>query len=97
MRASQRFAQPAGTVAVLLPDGRDVEIPVVQGILKHASLEALAELLRDPEVAPKYTLDALQVAPWPVVRLFPREWLKACIHQARLPEGRLQALEFMLS
>ena len=97
MRASQRFSQPSGTVVVPLPDGREVEIPVVQGILKHASPEALTGLLRDPEVARKYALEALRVAPWPVLRLFPRDWLKECLRHARLPEGRLRALEFMLS
>ena len=97
MRSGQRFVKPSGTVVVRMPDGGEIEIPVVQGILKHASPEALAELLKDPRVARKYTLEALRVAPWPVLRLFPREWLKACLPQARLPEGRLKALEFMLS
>ena len=97
MKRTHRWVKPVGTVAVQLPAGEEIEIPVVQGILKHLSPEALFELLKDPQVARKYTLEALRVAPWQVLRHFPREWLKACLPQARLPEGRARALEFMLS
>lgn len=69
----------------------------MQGILKHPSSEALFYLLTGPEIARKYTIEALRIAPWQVLRLFPRDWLKECLAQADLPESRTRALEFMLS
>ena len=97
MKRTQRFVQPSGMVVCRLPDGEAIEIPVVQGILKHLNPTQLADLLTDPEVALKYTLEALRVAPWPVLSRFPRDWLIACLPQASLREGRARALDFMLS
>ncbi len=97
MKRTHRYVQPSGSVAVSLPDGQSLEIPVVQGIFKHASADALFDLLKDPEVAAKYTREALRIAPWQVLRHFPREWLKTCLSQAHLPEGRTRALEYLLS
>lgn len=97
MKRTYHWVQPSGTVVVRLPEGEEIELPVVQGILKHASVEELFELLKDPQVARKYTLEALRIAPWPVLKHFPREWLRACLAQATLPEGRTRALKFMLS
>jgi hypothetical protein len=96
MRRTIRFVQPSGTVVCRLP-GREVELPVVQGILKHLDVEQLSALLEDPAVAVKYTIECLRVAPWPILRLFPRSWLLECLPKARLREGRVRAIEFLLS
>lgn len=97
MKRTYYFVQPSGMAVCKLPSGRAVELPVVQGILKHPSSEALSHLLTDPEIARKYTIEALRIAPWQVLRLFPRDWLKECLSQSDLPEGRTRAVEFMLS
>ena len=97
MKRTFRYVQPSGTVVCRMPDVGDLNLPVVQGIFKHLAPDALSELLKDPQIARKYTLEALRVAPWPVLGLFPREWLKTCLRDADLPEGRTRALEFMLS
>ena len=96
MKRTYQFVQQRGTVICQMPGAREVEMPVVQGIFKHATPEMLFELLKDPQVALKITLEALRIASWPVLRLFPRDYLKACLPAAELREGRLRALEFML-
>jgi hypothetical protein len=96
LKRTSHFVQPRGMVVCQVPGAGEVTLPVVQSIFKHATPEALFELLKDPQVARKYTLEALRVAPWPVLKLFPREWLKTCLHDADLSEGRTRALEFML-
>ncbi|MCA1596943.1 MAG: hypothetical protein LC772_11040 [Chloroflexi bacterium] len=97
MKRTFRFVQPSGMVTCQVPEFGNVLLPVVQGIFKHASPDALYEVLTDPDAACKYTIEALRVAPWPVLRLFPRPWLRTCLSKASLPERRLRALEFMLS
>ncbi len=97
MKRARQFVQPRGKAVFPRPDGTTVEIPVVQGILKHLDVDELTRVLTDPQVALKYTLEALRIAPWPVLRLFPRSWLLECLPRARLPEGRARAVEFMLS
>ncbi len=97
MKRTSRFVQPVGTCPCTLEDGDTIQLPVVPGIFKHAAVETLPDLLRDPIVARKYTIEALRVAPWQVVRAFPRDWLLACLRQADLPDGRRRALEFMLA
>ena len=97
MKRTLHFVQPSGTAVCEVPGVGEITLPVVQGIFKHASAETLTELLKDPTVARKYTLEALRVAPWPVLKLFPRPWLKSCLRQAQLSEGRTRALEFLLS
>lgn len=96
MKLDRQFAEPRGKAAFRLPDGTAVEIPVVQGILKHLDVDELARLLEDPDVALKYTLEALRIAPWPVLRHFPRSWLLECLPKACLPDPRARAVEFML-
>jgi hypothetical protein len=97
MKRTYRFAQPGGTVVCQTSDGERIIILVVQGILKHASQEALFSLLQDPHIALKYTVEALRIAPWSVLKHFPRDWLLRCMPEAKLPEGRRRALPFMLS
>jgi hypothetical protein len=97
MKLDRRWVQPRGVAVFRKPDGRAVELPVVQGILKHLGEDELGRLLANPDVALKYTLEALRIAPWPVLRHFPRGWLLECLPKARLPEGRARAVEFMLA
>ncbi len=96
MKMGSQFARPRGTAVFRGSDGNPIELPVVQGILKHLDEHELARLLQDRDVALKYTLEALRIAPWPVLRHFPRSWLLECLPRAGLPEGRARAVEFML-
>lgn len=97
MKLDRQWVQPRGTAVFRQPDGSAVELPVVQGVLKHLGEDELTRLLANPDVALKYTLEALRVAPWPVLRHFPRRWLLECLPKAGLPVGRARAVEFMLS
>ncbi len=97
MKRSYRFVEKVGTVRCDLGSGREVALPVFPGILKHPTVDELRELLAKPVVARKYTILALRKTPWQVLREFPRDWLEACLAEARLPAGRVQALRFMLS
>jgi len=96
VKRTYSFAVSTGSVSTCLPDGRTVTLPVVPGILKHPTPEALPALLVDPAAARKYTREALRHAAWPVLRLFPAEWLRECLDDARLTPGRRQALLFLL-
>jgi len=80
-----------------LPSGRQVLLPVIPGILKHSTPEGLPALLRDPDVAHKYTLEALRMAAWPILRQFPRDWLRECLGAACLKHSREAALTFLLT
>lgn len=97
MKRTTRFVQPIGLAVCHLPDGQEVQLPIVPGIFKYAPAPELEGLLHDPAVARKYTLEALRVAPWQVLRLFPRDWLLECLQDASLRDSRRQALEFMLA
>lgn len=96
MKRTYRFAMSTGSVSTRLPDGRILTLPVVPGILKHPTPGALSTLLVNSDAARKYTLAALRHAAWPVLRLFPVEWLRECLDQAQLTAGRRQALMFLL-
>jgi len=96
MKRTYRFAGGTGSVTCRLPDGTSVTLPVVPGILKHPTPESLAPLLVQPDVARKYTQEALRHASWPVLELFPKEWLRDCLPDARLQPGRRKALLFLL-
>lgn len=97
MKHTYRFAQSIGKVTCRLASGSEIELPVIPGILKHPSPEALRELLRKPDVASKYTRQALCKASWPILKQFPRDWLLMCIEPAKLPEIRKRALLFLLT
>lgn len=97
MKQTLVYVKSLGTITCYLQSGHDVTLPIVPGILKHPSPEMLPDLLARPEVACKYTIEALRKASWPVLRLFPREWLRQCMPDARLPHGRYAALDFLLS
>lgn len=91
------FAKSAGSVKFTLPAGNEIEIPIVHGILKHPTGESLRELLRSPGALRKYTFEALRKAPWPILRQFPRSWLKARMKEAHITRDRRRALDFLLS
>ena len=96
MKRTYRFAQPSGHVTCTLEDGDRVRLPVFAGILRHLREDELAELLADPIVARKYTRRALEIAAWPIVREFPRAWLRRCLEGMELRPGRRRALLYML-
>ncbi len=97
MRRTYRFVGSVGTVVCVVGPGREVELPVFPGILKHPMVDELRDLLVRPSVARKYTILALRRAPWQVLREFPRDWLEACLPEANLRAGRERALRFLLS
>lgn len=97
MKQAVVFAKSLGVVTCRMPSGQEVKLPVVPGILKHPSPEMLPALLGKPDVAYKYTIEALRKASWPILRLFPKEWLLECIPDAHLRDGRAGALAFLLS
>jgi len=78
-------------------DGIPISLPVFVGVLKHPTERQLCELLTRPEVARKYTYEALRKLPWSALRQFPHDWLRACLPASRLPAPRRRAVEFMLS
>jgi len=89
------FVQSVGSVAAEL-DGELVSLPVFPGILKHPLPEDLGRLLAHPAVARKYTIEALRIAAWPLLRQFPRSWLRRHLPEAHLRPERRRALEFLL-
>ena len=97
MKRTYKFVRSMGTVTCALPTGEEIELPVVQGILKHPRVESLREMLKNPDVARKYTREALEVAPWSVLREFPRPWLNSMMEEADIRPGRAKALLFMLN
>ncbi len=97
MKRTYRFVESVGTVQCTLGPGREITLPVFPGILKHPTVAELRELLARPAVARKYTILALRMAPWQVLREFPRNWLEACLDEANLRAGRADALRFLLS
>jgi hypothetical protein len=78
-------------------EGVSIALPVFVGVLKHPTERQLCELLTRPEVARKYTCEALRKLPWSALRQFPLDWLRACLVVSRLPEPRRRAVEFMLA
>lgn len=90
------FAHSVGFVRFEAAPGQVYEIPLFPGIFKHAAPSELAELLTSAAAVRKYTREALRTAAWPLLREFPRDWLKACLPHAHLKPGRLRALEFLL-
>ena len=97
MRRTYTFARSEGIVRCRLPTGETVALPVVTGILKHLDADRLRERLAHPEIARRYTREALRVAAWPILRMFPMAWLRECLPEARLRPGRAAALAYLLS
>ena len=96
MKRSLRLVQGAPTVDVELAAGTLLSIPVVTGIPKHLTQDRLPVLLQKPEVLRKYTCEALRVAAWPVLRLFPRDWLLDNLPHARVRPSRAAAIRLLL-
>ncbi len=96
MQRTARFVKAVGMCVYTLENGEPIRLPIVPGLFKHAPVEALDDL-PGIRMSRPYTLEALRVTPWQVVRQFPRDWLLACICDADLPEGRRMALELMLA
>jgi hypothetical protein len=97
MKRTFQFVQSDRTVSCEAAPGCCVEIPVIQGILKHPAPDTLPMLLQKPAVARKYTLEALRKCSWPVLKQFPAEWLRQCLPHARVRPARKAALEYLLS
>jgi hypothetical protein len=91
------FVKKTGTATFLSEIHGKVEIPLFPGILKHLSVEELSKVVESQAAVRKYTREVLRTAPWPVVREFPRFWLRVCLEDVPLREGRRRALEFLLS
>ena len=72
-------------------------MPLFPGILKHPTVEDLPRLLRNPDVVRKYTMLALSKAAWPILRRFPRDWLRECLPEANVRASRRKALDYLLS
>lgn len=96
MKRSYRFVRCLGTTVCTLETGEELLLPIFPGLLKHPTTSALPKLLRSPTVARKYTLEALLRAPWPVLRHFPRVWVRRCLDGAPVSPGRRRALEFLI-
>ncbi|MDI6795017.1 MAG: hypothetical protein QME81_19470 [bacterium] len=97
MRRSNNFVQIMGFVECTISSEHEIRIPIVQGILKHPTIELLRELLKKPAVAKKYTIESLRRAPWKVLKEFPYSWLKLSIEEANLKPERKKAIVFMIS
>ena len=96
MKRTFTFAAPMGTVSASLA-GALVEIPVFPGILKHPRPEDLPRLLERPAALRKYTLEALRVAAWPLLRQFPSGWLLHYLPEASMRPQRRRALLHLLA
>jgi hypothetical protein len=96
LKRTVTFARSLGTVRFEDKPGQVFEIPLFPGIFKHAAPGELAELLSDAAVVRKYTYEALRTAAWPLLKEFPRDWLRTCLSRVRLRPGRRRALEFLL-
>ena len=97
MKATYRFVEHHEVVTCQLASGKCVQIPVMPGILKHPRPGQLRTLLVKPGVAEKYTIEALRKAAWPILRQFPRAWLRQCLNRAELKPARREAIAFLLS
>jgi hypothetical protein len=97
MKFTCRYAQHDEVVTCQLASGERIRVPVIPGILKHPHPEQLRTLLASPRVVEKYTIEALRKAAWPVLRQFPRAWLRQCLDRAALPPARREALAFLLA
>ncbi len=97
MRQTFIFAESFGSVTCTMLPGEKIQLPVVPGLLKYPTRDMLPGLLMRPEVARKYTREALRNAAWPILRLFSRYWLRKCLPEAGLKTSRARALEFLLS
>lgn len=97
MKCSYHFAGHTEEVTCELAPGKSIKVPVIPGILKHPRPDQLPALLVNPSVVEKYTMEALRKASWPILRQFPRSWLRECLDRAGIEQTRREALAFLLS
>jgi hypothetical protein len=98
MKRTSYFAKPEGFVTCHVGRRDMIRLPVAQGILKHPDGAELRRLLRErPQVAEKYTREALKHAAWPILRFFPRSWLLKFLKSTELSSSRRMALKYLLS
>jgi len=97
MKVDYQFVEHHEAVTCQLPSGESVQLPVIPGILKHPRPDQLRAMLAKPGVAEKYTMEALRKAAWPILRQFPRAWLRQCLDRAVLKPSRRKAIGFLLS
>lgn len=97
MKRTCAFVRKTGTATFLSEACGSIEIPLFPGILKHLSVAELPRVVKSQDALRKYTGEALKSAPWPVLREFPLCWLRVCLGDIQLPEGRRRALEFLIS
>ena len=97
MKCTYDYVEHSEAVTCELSPGRSVSIPIIAGILKHPHPDQLRSLLTVPDVVEKYTMEALRKASWPILRQFPREWLRECLDRAHLKPSRRKALAFLLA
>ena len=97
MKCTYDYVEHSEAVTCELSPGRSVSIPIIAGILKHPHPDQLRSLLVVPDVVEKYTMEALRKASWPILRQFPREWLRECLDRAHLKPSRREALTFLLA
>jgi hypothetical protein len=95
MKRTFIFAEPSGSVETAA-DGEVFRIPIYAGILKHPREDELPRLLADPAVLRKYTMEALRVAAWPLLRRFPSAWLLRHLPAAPMRPQRRRAILFLL-
>jgi hypothetical protein len=97
MKVTYPFVVHHEVVTCRLASGKCIQLPVIPGILKHPHPDQLRTLLAKPGVAEKYTKEALRKAAWPILRQFPREWLRQCLDQVALKPSRHEAIAFLLA
>jgi hypothetical protein len=96
MKRTLTYARKIGSVPFEAAPGQVVQVPLFPGILKHLAPSELRGALSSPATVRKYTCEALRTAAWPILREFPRDWIKTCLPLADLRPGRRRALEFLL-
>jgi len=96
VKRTSRFLGSDGHVVCKLESGEEILLPVFPGILKHPTASELPGLLVHPNVARKYTREALRRGAWPIPKQFPHPWLLRCLDDACLLERRRRAIEFLL-
>jgi len=96
MMLSMKYVKSSGTVVCHMPLEGDIVLPIIPGILKHPRPDELPGLLKKPDVARKYTQAALRKSSWHILKQFPRPWLRVCLKDTSMPNGRRGALRFIL-
>lgn len=96
MKRPVHFARPEGYVPCPAGEGRKIRLPLFTGLLKHPAPGQLRRLLRQQDVAAKYTRVALREAPWPVLKEFPRSWLRHHLPATDMSPSRRRAIEWLL-